>query len=157
MNTPISWADLGIRRPAENSPPGSLFTSSASCYVRGYDTYDSPQVSGFADDRFSLWSSRLRADETLPLLAPGDLVLYAGVVDGTEEPQLWAPALVVSVSESVRRWRRILTLTDDWADPPYVPYRTYEPPIRQLVEDLAMSGRLVAPEERRTLMQVFGF
>lgn len=156
MNTP-SWADLGIRRPSTNSPPGSLFASSASCYVRGYDTYDSPQVPGFADDRFSLWNSRLRADETLPPLARGDLVFYAGGVDGTEEPQLWAPALVVSVGESVRRWRSVLTLTDDWVDPPYVPYRTCEPPVRQLIEDLAMSGRLVAPGERRALMHLFGF
>lgn len=162
-NSPPSWDELRLSRPADDSPPGSVLSiHSGRVIVRSYDTgrAKTVELSDDSSGRHYLDAAYIKVLESMSTPLVDDTIFYVGEIQGDDAVNLWRPTRVVWVGEETDGYVDVYSLTDShlldrYIGEPCVPLHLLSEFERNLVTDLAMSLEPATKEQSRKLCNVF--
>lgn len=163
-NSPMTWEQMGIAKPDENSPPASVLNPiGGRVFVRSYDTSRAHYVKvlGDSDERYVIDTAFVPVLDVLSEPLVGDTIFYLGEVREDDEINLWMPMRVIWVGDARDGKVPVRTISDNWVVDRYisehcVPLHLLSESEHGTVKDLAMSLESASLDESRVLLEIFG-
>lgn len=160
---PTTWDKLGLARPTDDAPPGSILSPQSGRFlVRSYDGERSNEIgiSGDKSGRHYLDATYVPTLETTSVPLVGDTIFYLGEIRGDDAINLWRPTRVVWVGAAVDDYVPVYSITDSHIADRYIneecaPLHLLTEEEREVVNDLGFSLRPASMDQARVLLQIF--
>ena len=160
---PMTWSDMGLRRPAPDAEVGTtLNLPGGRVLVRSYDTTNSAAslVTGDPEGDYEFDDTSIPLLETESVPRIGDTVLYLGEVRGDSAVNVWCPMRVVWVGPEDNGYVRVRSLCDARLSDCYigeqsVPLHLLTEPQQDAVKDLATSLKPANATQAAALLSIF--